>query len=1246
MAVILELSEEYAVQDQDTLESIAAAKCGGLGWKVLAQFNWGTSLPKEVRRALCECVGVKVSDLNAVGLVASPEKLVLKPDADLAPKLRIPKAWAKDTLSLEKTVVIDVKRARPANAVDIVSLDKWFIPEAEQCEVEYELQGDAEHADNLHFEVFGNKYCDATAWKDGLGTWSDPAALIDIPIFTKHFTAPVAERQLDALPDEGWKGEANTKKGMLGRKTGTAKLRHINVAFSPYTAHFRYYKARSDDKAHLVLEPFWPHWEDVKTEPAVTPPAAGGSVKIAWTNAAKADFGAVEVLDARGQRVWHAVIPQEKLASGAQEVEWDKRYLEGEYNGKFLQEWIDDASVATLTELLFKSTPYVYKVTTFKYKKKDDSLKVKWELRHSAGKLDEGVLEITDGTGKVIFMKPLTKAKLADGAQEFVWDGKYGAGMKNSEDGDEIIPKDMPYRVQIRGHSKANTVESLALAAMHTEVRLYVHKAAFRPKDLRYEPSLAEPCAFLSQAPWVPGDAPASGSGTEWYRHELARHGFHPGPIDAGDAATTEYQTAMREFKRSVPANGAAAVGDFTRLNLAGGADSAEDADAEAALNSIRAADKRRPFGNPDSVSANSESPDLSDDEVKQRLWDRAQKMIVWVDDRQYFTQEAAKDENNDPFLSGSDARSTFGLMDYRGKMDIGDAKVDLDAAAIPRPWIPLKAEFSLLGREDSLYPDYAAAKVKIDDAEMRKKMSRAIGPLPVRWTFDELPMDVSVINPTVSEKARSRPRKYVAWAIHEKKADHTRKDTDRKRTYTNCLETAGGIRPAGLASYYASAFGTEALSLLPWKAKAVSAAESIATVVHDHICADQKDKYDADAESDKQTLYETQIGAAGVYFRPSRIAGDGYRVRAEIKFKKSDGYEFPNLEALRKRYPVRPHAHSAGMRVWRRSSIRGYMCWAADTGHWPGFLGTYRNLYKPSHVYFVNEGGAPQTFALTDVFNPATPDHVTRYKKIVRYNLVTQTALHDEAKMSLRAADVWPWGGRKNLGWPWKSPVGLTMAKLYDDWLSPRIIQHTWREYRSGLLLALVKEVEKRGVLRGHMFVEFKASPAAFIEEHNCDATPSHRFWVLEKSGEDSPFDGAACSAPGCTGTLVPMGTGKAYNTGLPLPAVGVALGATWLFTSSDAETWAHEVGHHKHLEHAASAPGAVDAQHDSESNSTQNWVSLGKTDAKDQHWDTKCMMSYENAPDLCFCGRCVLRNRGWKLAGLGFPGADVKEP
>lgn len=1251
-------AEEYTVKADDTLEKIATAKCPDLGWKALAQYNWGTAEPKEVRRAICETIGVKIADLREAQVVFGPElppeKLTLKPDADLAPKLKIPKAWKKTGLALEKTHTVNVTPVKPATAVEIKKLDKWFIPEAEKCEVEYEVQGEGERADKLHFDVFGNKYCDATKWSNGLGTWSDPAALIDVPIFTKHLDSPVPERKIEGLPDEGWKGEASTRQGMLGRKTGTAKKRHINVAFSPYTAHFRYYKARGDERAHLVLEPFWPHWEAVKTEPVVTA-TPGGAIKLAWTNADKADFGALEVLDAQGQRVWHMVMPGEKLKKGAQEFYWTKKYIHwdnaygaGVYNGKFEHEWIDDAAVATpLTELLFKSTPYVYKAYTFKHKKKDDTLKIKWEVRHTS-KLEEGIVEITDATGKLVFQKPLTKALMAEGKHELAWDGKLPAGVKNSEDGDEIIPKDMPYRVQIRAHTKMNTPEGLALAAMHTEVRLYVHKETYRPKDARYYAATSDPCLTMSKGPLVPGEPPAKGAGTEWYRHELAKNGFHPGPVNAGAAALADYQTALREFKRSVPASGSVVAPNFTRLNLANGDDIAENAAAETALTSIRASDKRGMFGDPALVAANNDAPDFSDADADTNLRDRTKDMIVWVDDRQYYTNETARDENNDPFLSGTNARSTFGLMDYRGGMVNADAKVDTDAAAIPRPWIPLKAEFSLLGREDPLFPDYAAAKVKIDDAELRRKMSRAIGPLPVRWTFDELPMDVSVINPTLSEKAKSRPRKYVAWAIHQNKATHARKDTGRDHIYTNCDATLGGIRPAGLATYYSQAFGTETLSLDPWKAKEVPAAESIATVVHDHISAEQKDKFDADAESEKQTLFEPLIGAAGAYFRPSRVAGDGYQVRAEIKFKKSDGYAFPNLDALRQRYPVRPHAHTARLRVWRRSSIRGYMCWATGTGHWPGFIAGYRNLYKTAHVYFVHEGGAPQNYNVTDVFNPATVAHATRYKNIVRNNEVVNATLQDISLMQLRSDDIWPWGHRNDMGWPWKSPVDIAFAKLYDDWLSPVIIQNTWRKFREGLLIALVKEVEKRGYLRGHMFVEFKASPGVYVEEHTCNGAPSHKYYVLEKSGTNSPFDNTPCPAGGgaCGGTLSAQGTGRNYASGLPLPAVGVALGATWLFTSSDAETWAHEVGHHRHLEHSASAPGATANLHDSQSNSTQNWVALGVTDVADQNWDTMCIMSYASAPDLCFCGRCVLRNRGWRVTGLGFPGAAVKEP
>ena len=400
-------AEQYTVAAGDTLATIAARKCAVLGWKVLASYNFGTDDPKEVERALCETVGVKLAGL--AGGDAKPEDLALAPDAELAPKLRIPKACTQDALAVEKTHTVKVKPLLPANAVSITELDKWFIPDHEKCEVKYALQG--------------------------LGTYTAPAAMIDIHLTRIDLAGQAAERTAYAsLPGDGWKGEVTTTHGMLGRKTGAATKRHINVAFSPYTAHFRYFKADGDKNAHLVLEPFWPQWEETKTktEPvtsgrARSRAADGGNIKVSWRNAAKADSGVLEVFDARGQRVHLNELERAQLAADSHELEWDKTYRDDVRNGKFLQAYIDDSSAAAdvlRDELLFASTPYKYRVSTFKRKPNDDSLKIKWEVRHTS-KLEEGLLEVVDAKNKRVFQKPLAKAKLAQGKQEFVWDGKY-----------------------------------------------------------------------------------------------------------------------------------------------------------------------------------------------------------------------------------------------------------------------------------------------------------------------------------------------------------------------------------------------------------------------------------------------------------------------------------------------------------------------------------------------------------------------------------------------------------------------------------------------------------------------------------------------------------------------------------------------------------------------------------------------------------------------------------------------------
>ncbi|GAP33843.1 hypothetical protein ABXN37_01505 [Piscinibacter sakaiensis] len=1239
-------AEEHAVAAGDTLASIAAAKCPALGWKTLALYNFGTARPAEVRRALCETVGVALATLADPALEGTPEQLKLQPDADLAPKLKIPKAWEKDGLSTQQTHTVNVNPLKPANAVRILELDKWFIPEQEQCAVRYELQGEGSRADKLSFEVYANQYCDATDWNRGFGSFGDPAALVDVPVTITDLASQSAERSSHGLPGDGWKGEVTTTQGMLGRKTGTAAKRHINVAFSPYTAHFRYHKADGDKTAHLVLEPFWPQWEETKSEPAATGTVEGGGVRIAWTNAAKADLGAVEVFDATGRRVHVAALSGTALDAGAQSLLWNGDYLPGLLNGRFGTRHDDDSAVLD-KHLVFRSAPYVYKVTTFVRKKKDDSLKVKWEVRNT-GRLAEGLLEIVDGKGRVVYQKPLGKGRLS-GKQEQAWDGKYPDGLKNSLGGDTLVPADMPYRARLQAHTPFCEPEGLALAVMHTEVRLYVHRENHAPSDLRCDPTITRPGLAIGLGPLVPGDLPAQGDAL-WNRWKLAEYGFHPGPVTAGGAGTADFQLATREFKRSVPADGSVAAPNFRRQNLDGGNDVAENGELTTALATIRAGDKRAWFGDPALVLGNSDAPDLTPAEAERRLRDPAQQLVVWVDDRQYYTDAGATvDDTNASYTTGNAAANTFGLMNYRGGMSVADAKVATDAQAVARPWLPLQARLALLGRADELDTPFDEARLAMADPAQRAAMARAIGPLRIDWSCEETGADVSTIDTGMTDYVKQyvRSRYHVGSTLHQQQATHTPPGVGRALRYANCPEALGGTRPASLASHAEKHFGTADLSLAPWRAAPVAAVETVMTVVHDHLSAGQRDKTD---------LFIPHIGTAGAYFHPSNIAGDGYRVRAELRFEKAGDYAFPNVDALKARYPVAPQAQTAALRLWRRTSFRGYVCWGAATGNWgSSFIDVFRNHYRGAHVYYVHEGGAPQTFNATDVFDPAVAAHRTRYNNIISNN-VSNATLKDVSRMTLKTDQIWPWAGRTDMGWPWPSavvPNPAGRAAVVNN-LQELIFNHTWRKFRYSLITALVREIEKKGFMRGHLMVEFVASEACCYQAYACNAAPSHTHVYLERgAAPGTRMQGQACPAAGCGGTLSSTGQWSRNMTAIPLPAVGSALGATWLFWQGESidrlkAVWAHEVMHHRHGEHAANAPGAAATLHDSQANTRETGWGAINGGGVANGWDRRCIMSYSDAwyGELgCFCGKCLLRNRGWRVSTLVNPASDRNE-
>src|ERR1035438_4603809 len=317
--------------------------------------------------------------------------------------------------------------------------------------------------------------------------------------------------------------------------------------------------------------------------------------------------------------------------------------------------------------------------------------------------------------------------------------------------------------------------------------------------------------------------------------------------------------------------------------------------------------------------------------------------MIVWVDDRNWYTDFAWIGASDDvaPTIRSIVTGDPADLGNLRGEFTAGDARVGYDARDVARPWIPLQADFRILSKKHTL-DDVVAAETDATKAANRRKV---IGPLRVDWSFDEIEQ-TAVVNLTVGgvaanhdlpvldaeveavlgglyQRERNRTRVALRFALDGMKTEHDRLDIHKRSKFYNAPATCGGIRPqaAAIATYFSQAFGTDTESLRPYKAR-TSALETVYTVVHDDL------GQAADA------FFEKCQGRAGSYFHPSRIAGDGYQVRSQVRFEQAPDYQFLNREALGNRYPKLPQAQTAGFRLWRRTTLRGYVGWG-PTNSW-----------------------------------------------------------------------------------------------------------------------------------------------------------------------------------------------------------------------------------------------------------------------------------------------------------------------
>ncbi len=1257
-------AEVYQIKENDTLANITTAKklneefAHINDWKEIARYNWGTDLVQEVNRIIVEQIGYSQIDAT------DSSQSVLKPLEGKTPKILIPKAVFVEEIPKLSLSNLQVRPAvpKPPVAIGISKLDKWFIPETESCDISYTLEGTPACADKVKLEVFASNYSEAESSDEGEFLKFAFNSLENVPIYEAEIDPEDGRKTLEK---RDWKGRSSAKNGAL---KGDTKEKYIDVAHSPYSVHLRYYRDDENAEARIKLMPFWPQFDKATNAGVVDP----------------------------------------------------------------------------------------------------DSLTVKWSVVNSNNKLKYGQLIITESPVNplhpepIVFRKVLAAGDLADGNHTFKWE---------PEDASTIKWAKMPYRIQIQAHSDTGEENGLALAVMQTEVRLFVYdETGAHPDDPIQDPQ----SMHFAIAPYLPdidenADKPSVGS-DPWYKLQLAKSGFHPGPIGA-DASADTFELALKEFKRScLEPDGP----NFARLE----ANTDKNEKTKEVLENLPASKRRPFFGNPDDIPSpiatlddlNFHIRDITDSNtINTRLKDKDSNLIVWVDDRHCYTK--LNNATTDVWKPGPAEFTTdhYDMANYRGRMV--ENKLAKDNDSIARPWIPVEINLALLSKTQPLNITTA-----LDLPEASASMRKAIGPISINWSFDELSSDVSLIPdgeeiPTIeiavegtvtggtfllrydgdesdainsdssssalltafqflhemkaldvgfSDQERdnrnqrisvsgpdggpwkmffepnypsgaplvttivtdgsnlvggnvaitpittklTRAKTYVEEILtQEPPRGYAKKDATTNKIYRNCPEqisgnSCGGIRPDDLAKYYKAAFGIgKSGSLLPWLSLDNGASKSIATFIH------------SDLGQDDTKLYPDLIGKCGIYFNPSRIAGDGYRYRAQVSFEKfpgADNLSHTNRKILKKRYPKLPQAYTAGMRIWRKSSFRGYVGWSQNIA--PGWDTAMENaaaLYKTAHVHFIHEGVNPANARQISVSGANKVVENGEFRTLISECL--DGSDFDAVKNQARLTEgyIWPFVHRPHFDIPVKQ---MDTATFY-LWLQNSLAGISLDLYIARLMyLIITKDEYKNGVGRGHLLMEFESSPKIITITRTCSANPLHISSEIVNDPTSprtlsfrrgpQPYDLINISRRliqcHCGANFNPLSANNVayFEKGLPLfSSMGLALGGSYVFPRRKRDNWAHEIGHNRHFQHAQArtrknsasperqAPGATTTLHDSKANP---YFTADVLTQYQKAWDRFCLMSYDKAIDRSFCGKCILRNRGWAVDDIADPDGD----
>ncbi len=894
------------------------------------------------------------------------------------------------------------------------------------------------------------------------------------------------------------------------------------------------------------------------------------------------------------------------------------------------------------------------------------SLVIKWKAK-GCSRCQAGLLQVYDGQDQLVSWKPLASADFTDGEHQFDWNTWVAANGYN------VTKANLPYRVQIQGHTSINEANGLAVAAMQAEVRMFQHDSiGTKPAAQRHTETQ---CLELSFAPFLPvrtADSPkkdvlpAAGS-EKWFKLKLNEAGYHAGPAHEG-TVSDHLKLAMAEFQRCVPSNSAA---PFKRMK----ADGKTSAAAKAVLKAMPAAYQRALFA---TTARTDQTLIQAGPVVNQPTSD----LIVWVEDRHYYTQTTAAVKNGLP-------DEAMALENYGGAMSMTDAaRQTMEGKSVARPWIPLQLKIPLLSKADTLLATGAAAP------NYQPEMLEATGPLRVDWKFTDMAPDYSTIdsaNYNSDGQNVTRTRRFIRETMNTLNGAATQNGVP----VGNCPDTQGGARSA---NYHREPFGLIADSLAPWHAVEDAGEKSVCTLVHDDLGQKGSD------------LHPTHRGYAGVYFHPSRIAGDGYRLQANVSLKPHPGAgeDHPNRPVLARRYTHLPQGHSCTLRLWRKTIFRGYSEWSTPNPiAYAAFSAHTAHQYQAAFVHFAHEANAPQVHVLP--MNPAVPKDLNRYKNIIEAGMKrggSRARYPARNKMTLSRANHWPFLTQLHYGLPWRN-YALTLANFGSTLLND-VLNQTIYNYADNLMFELLYRIERAtGHFAGHFSVLWQAVPQMWLRNYICNAAGAHVVLVPERTQAEQGALGTTCTqcagllqtgyvkwyqcanghgfrrteanpgvdanpaCPTCAAATAqhpvpqvpPHGSAdvtKYWGQGFGEPAIGQALGTLWLYFDTtllgNGNRMAHEYGHNRHLEHTPSvSPGAGydPNQHDTAVNTIAVFTAAQVAGLYNQ-WDHRCMMSYcpdptpggDKDPLRYFCGKCALKHRGWGVTSIALPAGGLADP